>query len=79
MTTSFDQESDAAYLSLSTERVAETVPIMDGVLMDVDASGNAVGIEVLSASTRSELIERIRTSAAAGLPLVSSGDATIFA
>lgn len=44
----YDGDADALYYRLSGEPVARTVSIGDRVMVDVDAAGQAVGIEVLS-------------------------------
>lgn len=44
----YDGAADALYYQLSHEPVARTVSVGDRVMVDVDAAGQAVGIEVLS-------------------------------
>ena len=39
---------DVAYVQLKRGRVKETIQIRPGVLIDLDKSGNILGIEVLS-------------------------------
>ncbi len=46
----FDPETDALYLTFSEEVVAETDEVRPGVLLDLNASGRVVAIEVLKAS-----------------------------
>ncbi len=76
-----DGEVDAAYIRLSAEAVAVTHEISSDVLVDIDAMGVVVGIEVLRLdadiplqrltadyhvhSTVIELLRRIRPSVAA--------------
>lgn len=43
----YDAEADALYYRLTSEPIARTVCIGDRVNVDVDAAGEAVGIEVL--------------------------------
>ena len=43
---SYDADADALYYQLTSEPVARTVCIGDRVNVDVDAAGEAVGIEV---------------------------------
>ena len=43
----YDADADALYYQLTREPVARTVCIGDRVNVDVDAAGEAVGIEVL--------------------------------
>jgi uncharacterized protein YuzE len=44
----YDAEVDALYYRLTNEPVVRTVNIGDRVLVDVDAAGQAIGIEVLN-------------------------------
>jgi uncharacterized protein YuzE len=48
VTISIDNEAGAGYISLSKSPVASTKPLGGGVLVDLDAEGNVIGIEVLS-------------------------------
>ena len=50
--TSYDEQADAAYLTLSDGPVAETEEVADGIHIDYDASNRPVGIEVLSVRRR---------------------------
>lgn len=43
-----DLDADALYITLSDEPVARTVDIEDCTMVDLDADGNLVGIEVIS-------------------------------
>lgn len=45
----YDADAGALYYPLTSEPVARTVSIGDRVMVDVDAAGEAVGIEVLAA------------------------------
>jgi len=48
----FDPIADALYLELSGSEVEKTEEIKPGVMMDYDADGNIVGVEVLYISKR---------------------------
>jgi uncharacterized protein YuzE len=48
----FDPQADAAYLELSDAEVETTRQIEPGIVIDYDAAGHIVGIEVLSLSKR---------------------------
>lgn len=50
VTIAIDHEAGAAYIRLSAERVARTAQVTDQFLVDLDAMGVAVGIEVLALS-----------------------------
>lgn len=45
----FDPETNAAYLTLGKGPVVESEEVRPSVVLDFDASGRIVGIEVLSA------------------------------
>ncbi|WP_048191334.1 DUF2283 domain-containing protein [Pyrolobus fumarii] len=48
----YDREADAAYIRLGEGRVAETMEVEPGVLLDLDDEGRVIGVEVLEASVR---------------------------
>jgi len=54
MRTSCDPEADAFYARFAPEstEIAETREAAPGVMLDLDASGNLVGVEVLSVRLR---------------------------
>lgn len=54
MRTSFDPEADAFYARFAPEGVVidATLEVAPGVMVDLDAAGHLVGIEVLSVKTR---------------------------
>jgi len=47
-----DEEADAAYVRLGAGSVARTEEIADGILIDLDADGELVGVEVLDLQRR---------------------------
>lgn len=47
-----DRESDALYLRLDESAVVESEEVQPGVILDYDAEGNMVGIEILNLSSR---------------------------
>ena len=49
---SYDPSADAAYLRFSEEAVAESEEVSPGLVIDYDAGGRMVGMEVLAARTR---------------------------
>ena len=51
----FDLQADAVYLELTDAEVEESKEIQPGIIMDYDAEGRIVGIEVLYVSKRAEL------------------------
>lgn len=46
----YSQESDDAYLAISSNKVEKTDRLTDNVLVDLDVEGSVVGIEVLNVS-----------------------------
>lgn len=50
----FDPKADAAYLEISDAEIEATREIEPGILVDYDAQGHIVGIEVLSVSKRAQ-------------------------
>lgn len=51
----FDPQADAVYLELMDIEVEESREIQSGVILDYNAEGQVVGIEVLYVSKRSQL------------------------
>jgi uncharacterized protein YuzE len=47
-----DKENDALYFRLDEERIVESEEVENGVILDFDAEGKVVGIELLNLSTR---------------------------
>jgi uncharacterized protein YuzE len=48
----YDQASDILSMLLSSSPVEESDEVKPGVILDYDAQGNVVGIEILDASRR---------------------------
>ncbi len=51
----FDPQADAVYLELTDADVHESKEVQPGIIMDYDAEGRIVGIEVLYVSKRTQL------------------------
>lgn len=51
----FDPQADAVYLELTDADVDESKEVQPGIIMDYDAEGRIVGIEVLYVSKRTQL------------------------
>ena len=51
----FDPQADAVYLELTDADVEESKEVQPGIIMDYDAEGRIVGIEVLHVSKRTQL------------------------
>ncbi len=50
MKTLYDADSDALYVRFSDARVLESEEVSEGVILDYDAEGRIVAIELLDAS-----------------------------
>lgn len=48
----YDPDVQALYLRFSTAEIEEPVELAKGVYLDVDAAGQAVGLEILNANER---------------------------
>ncbi|MFD2647884.1 DUF2283 domain-containing protein [Devosia albogilva] len=59
-TVTYDADADAAYIRLSLEPVEASEEVSDGIVLDYDAEGRIVGMEVLDARTHlsPQLLER---------------------
>jgi len=55
-----DRESDALYFRLDESAIVESEEVQPGVILDFDAEGRVVGIEILHLSSR-VAPERLRT------------------
>ena len=49
-----DKENDALYFRLDESEIAESEEVQPGVILDFDAQGHVVGIEILQLSTRTQ-------------------------
>ena len=52
-------DTDSLYIDLSEQTSVESREISDGVVLDYDASGNLVGIDIDNASAKVQLKELI--------------------
>ena len=50
MRTSYDAEADALYVRFAEVSIANSEEVADGVVLDFDAEGRVVAIELLDAS-----------------------------
>ena len=49
-----DHGAEAVYLNLTDRSIKESEEVADGIVVDYDAEGRAVGIEILDASKRTD-------------------------
>ena len=54
-----DRENDALYFRLDESAIIESEEVQPGVILDFDAQGQVVGIEILNLSSRMSL-EQLR-------------------
>lgn len=54
-------ETDSLYIDLSSNDSVDSVEVSEGVVIDYDASGNVVGIDIDNAGSKLDLNELILT------------------
>ena len=54
MEAQYDPAADAMYIRLADGTVADSDEVRDGVVLDYDANGRVLGIEVLNLSRRAD-------------------------
>lgn len=52
-------ETDSLYIDLSSKPSADSCEVSNGIVLDYDADGNLVGIDIDEASTKLEIKELI--------------------
>ena len=55
MKLNYHPETDSLYIDLSEKQSVETREISEGILLDYDANGNLVGIDIDNASKKVQL------------------------
>lgn len=68
MKITYDKIANAAYMTLRKGRVAKTVEMSDNVIIDLDKSGNLLGIEMLDASNQLSKTS-IKNGVSVGVPV----------
>ncbi len=64
-------DTDSLYIDLSSKPSVDSREVSDGVVLDYDAEGNLVGIDIDQASTKMEIKELILTSLPAEIKQVA--------
>jgi uncharacterized protein YuzE len=64
-------ETDSLYIDLSEKPSAESVEISEGIVLDYDAEGNLVGIDIDNASKKVQLKELSLSKLPANIHAVS--------
>jgi len=49
-----DHGADAVYLNLTDRPIKDSAEVADGIVVDYDAEGRIVGVEILDASKRTD-------------------------
>lgn len=49
-----DHGADAVYLNLTDRPIRDSEEVADGIIVDYDAEGHIIGIEILDASRRTD-------------------------
>ena len=57
MKLTYDPETDSLYIDLSEQPSVDSQEISEGIVLDYDASGNLVGIDIDNASKKVQLKE----------------------
>jgi uncharacterized protein YuzE len=58
----YSKEADAIYVYFTETQVAKSTEIEDGVVVDFDANGQLIGIEVLDVSLRYSLADIVNVN-----------------
>lgn len=61
MKASYDPKADSLWIRWNTAAIEESDEVQPGVILDYDADGSVVGIEVLNASKKIENLSAIST------------------
>ena len=59
MKLNYHRDTDSLYIDLSEQKSVESREISEGVVLDYDANGNLVGIDIDNASTKVQLKDLI--------------------
>lgn len=65
-------DTDSLYIDLSEKPSAESLEVSEGIVLDYDASGSLVGIDIDNASKKVELKELILSKLPATVRTVAS-------
>lgn len=49
-----DRKADAIYVNLTDRAIKDSAEVADGIVVDYDAEGRIVGVEILDASKRTD-------------------------
>ena len=74
MKISYYPDTDSLYIDLSEQQSSESREISEGVVLDYDAQGRLVGIDIDNASKKVELKKLILSKLPASEPIIKSLD-----
>ncbi len=63
----YDIIADAVYMNVSDGKIARTLELEDRLLVDVDAKGHIVGIEILDAGRQGQMVKGLSENVQSGL------------
>jgi len=69
MKATYDKEADAMYIRVKKGRVKKTLELSDSLLVDIDARGTVLGIEMLDVSSKIPTRRISQTFAKKGIPV----------
>ena len=72
MKISYYPDTDSLYIDLSEQPSAESREISEGVVLDYDAQGRLVGIDIDNASNKVELKKLILSKLPASEPIIAA-------
>ena len=64
-------DTDSLYIDLSSKTSVDSREVSDGIVLDYDADGNLVGIDIDEASTKMEIGELILSKSPAAVTQVA--------
>ena len=65
----YDRAADAVYVRLSDGRVARSEEVEEGIIVDYDADGRVLGVEILNFSKRNIDMNRLILEPSSVLPV----------
>lgn len=74
----YDTVADAAYLKVNDGKVAKTVEMKNGVVVDLNEKGNILGIEILNFSAQQN-ITTLEKAVKEGLPVRITSSTPVLA
>jgi len=70
MTIEYDKIADAVYLKFKKTKIKKTQNVSDTVILDYDAKGGVVGIEILNIASQPSVLKDIEKNAKEGVPVL---------